>query len=187
MYEWRPPAWQARANCLPSRIPDVWQPLVRHPVDLFFPQRMGDKEVPWRAAIAAVCGTCPVKGKCLEHGIQHEERGWWGGVSPRRLAQLRRERQVSRTTPEVDPVTQKVLGTFIPASHGTVERFRQHKVAGETPCMACKEARRLFYAEQAHEKYVAWKATASEEEKAAKRADSRQRSARRHRGEEWPT
>lgn len=49
----------------------------------------------------ALCGTCPVQGLCLEHGL-NEPDGVWGGLGPTARKRLRKSLQAtfgeSRTT-----------------------------------------------------------------------------------------
>ena len=40
-----------------------------------------------------MCGTCPVKQRCLEWALVHERYGVWGGMTPReRIIERRRRR-----------------------------------------------------------------------------------------------
>jgi WhiB family transcriptional regulator, redox-sensing transcriptional regulator len=56
---------------------------------IFFPER-GEDERPAKR----ICGTCPVKGFCLEYALAAgEKHGIWGGTSERQRRNLRRERR----------------------------------------------------------------------------------------------
>ena len=162
-------------------MPDGWQRFATSPTDLFFPEGKGAVTPPWRAFIVSVCSECPVQADCLDHGIHHESEGWWGGVSPLTLSRRRRDLKISVVTPEVDAPTKKVMGTFIPPSHGTMERYRQHKREGEDPCEACMEAQHEYHKGYRQRAYAKWKATATPEQIEAKRADNRERNAQFHR------
>lgn len=181
MFEFSTPAWQARAACLPGRIPEVWREFVKEPSDLFFPRGKGELTNAWKNAIRSICGDCPVKAECLDHALKHEELGWWAGISPLDRDRMRRDLGIALRTPEIDPYTRKVIGTFHEAAHGTMERYRRHRTDGEEPCPACKQAHSDYFADHRAKAYAKWKANASEEEKAQKRAEAVERNKRRHR------
>ncbi|MGL4177518.1 MAG: WhiB family transcriptional regulator [Dermatophilaceae bacterium] len=65
--------------------------------ELFFPEDGGSA----REALA-VCLRCPVRAQCLEAALARGERfGVWGGMTPGRLARLRRERRIAaRSVPD---------------------------------------------------------------------------------------
>ena len=144
LFEFQPPAWQAQANCLPDRMPDGRQALVEHPLDLFFPEGKGSPTSAWKRQIALTCDACPVQVECLQHGLAHEEHGWWGGVSAAARERTRKAQQVSLRTPEIDRRTMKVIGTFIEPGHGTQQRWRRHLTEDERPCSACRDAHYEF-------------------------------------------
>jgi WhiB family redox-sensing transcriptional regulator len=57
--------------------------------EAFFPEKGGSA----RAALA-VCAECPVRGECLNHALENDERfGVWGGTTERERRRLRRQRQ----------------------------------------------------------------------------------------------
>jgi WhiB family redox-sensing transcriptional regulator len=41
-----------------------------------------------------ICGECPVREECLDHALQWETEGFWGGTSSRQRRDLRRERGI---------------------------------------------------------------------------------------------
>lgn len=53
--------------------------------DAFFPEKGGSTK-----AAKAVCLACPVRVRCLEYALSHEERfGVWGGLSEKERRRLR--------------------------------------------------------------------------------------------------
>ena len=140
VYELIRPAWQQRSNCHPDVIPHVWQEYGEHPVDLFFPgpEVTGER----RAAIAQVCGPCPVKGECRAWAVEHELVGFWGGAGSKVIRHERVALGIKVVTPELDPRTRQVIGTFYEPAHGTAERYSQHmRASGDhTPCQPCLDA-----------------------------------------------
>lgn len=49
-----------------------------------------------RAALA-ICHTCPVREKCLDHALEFEPYGIWGGMTQRQLTTLRHARGIAAT------------------------------------------------------------------------------------------
>jgi len=142
MFEFTRPAWQAKANCHPDVIPDVWQPFGPTPVDLFFPpDTRGRITATRRAAIAQVCGGCTVRLECREHALKHEDGGWWANEQVTDFRHERRVRGIRLDTPEVAP-DGRVLGTFFYPPHGTMARYAMHVRAGEKPCEVCQDGSR---------------------------------------------
>lgn len=72
---WVPMPWVSRAAC---RGMDT---------ALFFPAQGGEV-----AGVVAVCEGCPVRSECLEHAMEHEHFGVWGGMSGKQRLRLRRQR-----------------------------------------------------------------------------------------------
>jgi WhiB family redox-sensing transcriptional regulator len=68
-------SWQDKAECR-GLSPSV-----------FFPDKGDNSKV-----LKSICGGCPVKAECLEHGIKYKEWGSWGGLSEKQLKRLRRRR-----------------------------------------------------------------------------------------------
>lgn len=141
-FELKRPEWQAKAACHPDVIPPIWQEFGEHPVDLFFPPP-GQLTGAWSRAIESVCGTCPVRETCAAWGMDHEWHGFWGNTSANFRVKDRRVRGVVPDVPEWDAEFNKTIGTFIPAAHGTEERYQIHHRQGTDPCEACLEAHRL--------------------------------------------
>jgi hypothetical protein len=139
-FEFRRPAWQARAACHPDVMPPVWMEWADNPTAFFFPGR----GIPPRhqAAIASLCGSCPVREECGTWGTLHEQFGYWGGLSGRGLRERRREEGITAVTVELDGG--RTMGTFIPPGHGTEERYQVHYREGSVTCEACRDAHREF-------------------------------------------
>lgn len=172
------PGWQALSACHPQVIPHIWQEFddCKVPVDLFFPEGVPTKAR--REAIASICGACPVREDCWEHGVLHETYGWYGGQPAIELERERKRRGIRGVdTPEIDPRTRKVIGTFIEEGHGTPARAQQHRRDGEVPCERCREAAAWYSQEINAVKYREWMETATEEEKDAARTANRLRRA----------
>lgn len=52
-----------------------------------------DQRAAREAAAKAICATCPVRARCLDHAVEHPERyGLWGGLTEEELAAERRRR-----------------------------------------------------------------------------------------------
>ncbi len=82
--------WMAKGNCRD------------HPPARFFPSDGVGVEIARR-----ICGTCPVKGPCLEYALdQRVDHGVWGGASEReRRRILKRRRAASVVTPDSTSLT----------------------------------------------------------------------------------
>ena len=140
-FEVRRPAWQAQANCHPDSLAHVWQEYGDHPTDLFYPPAdMRTMTQAQHDAIEQVCDGCPVRSQCLEWSIEHEDHGWWAGIGPEARRQVRQRLGTSLHRPEVDEFTKRIIGTWIPPSHGTQARYAQHRREGSQPCPLCIEA-----------------------------------------------
>ncbi len=67
-------AWQADALCAQTDP------------EAFFPEKGGSTR-----DAKKICGTCEVRGECLDYALQNDERfGIWGGLSERERRKLRR-------------------------------------------------------------------------------------------------
>jgi hypothetical protein len=66
--------------------------------DLFF---RSNQSKPIRDDLENMCNSCCVKHKCLEWAVHHENHGWWAGTSAHKRAQIRRERGISASRPEM--------------------------------------------------------------------------------------
>ena len=135
------PSWQDRSNCHPEVIPDVWQEFGDHPVDLFYSDEATTGRR--RAAIATVCGPCPVREECRAWAVEHELEGFWGGAGSTAISRERKDTGVKLDTPELDARTRLVIGTYYDPPHGTFERYRVHMRPGQDqePCEPCLAAR----------------------------------------------
>jgi Transcription factor WhiB len=47
-----------------------------------------------------MCKRCPVKNECLEHGLYHEENGYWGGTTEQERKELRVARHITCHAPQ---------------------------------------------------------------------------------------
>jgi hypothetical protein len=67
------PIWY-EANCNGDKDPDAW----------FLDYNVEDQDIPRLARALTLCGTCPVRDKCLEVGLSDLEinTGIWGGMLP---------------------------------------------------------------------------------------------------------
>ena len=85
--------WMADGKCRDAK----------HDADWWWPQYGNDSCI--RVALA-ICVTCPVRDRCLDFALEHNEReGIWGGLLPTarlRVAVLKRERHQTapRDTPD---------------------------------------------------------------------------------------
>ena len=87
-----PGTWHEQAECRRLGLP----------VEVFFPEE--PHRVP--AAARRACGACPVRVLCLEHALDTQEGGIWGGESERTRRSYQRA--------GFDPVT-GLAGATIPA------------------------------------------------------------------------
>lgn len=61
---------------------------------LFFPE---DGQEEWVAAARRVCGSCPVRGKCLADAVGRDEQwGVWGGTTEKERRQARAAARAAR-------------------------------------------------------------------------------------------
>lgn len=69
--------WRQLAACrAPDYGPDWWH------------AKSGTRE---QARAKEICRTCPVRDECLSYGMEHDEHGVWGGLTPAERGQLRRK------------------------------------------------------------------------------------------------
>lgn len=61
-----------------------------YPTNLWYP---GDKQSISPKA-KKICARCPVQNECLEHGIENEFYGVWGGMSLRQRSKIRGSRGI---------------------------------------------------------------------------------------------
>ena len=69
----------------------------------FFYPEMKDPRKHATEAIKRMCYGCWFQAECLEWGLRHEADGYWGGLSPKHRANLRRELGIILETPQVLP------------------------------------------------------------------------------------
>jgi len=57
-----------------------------------------------------LCATCPVKGLCLDHALEHNERhGMWGGMDPKeRDAEKRKRYRAAATARSIERTAARV-------------------------------------------------------------------------------
>lgn len=62
---------------------------------VFYPDEEGVANPDYSEA-KAICMTCPVRVRCLDHAMNlNEQYGVWGGLSPSQRRELRRKRRVT--------------------------------------------------------------------------------------------
>jgi WhiB family redox-sensing transcriptional regulator len=66
------------------------------PTDSFFP----DSPHSLPPEIRVLCSACAVREDCLDHALEHEPFGIWGGMSEAALARLRKIRRTRVDRPE---------------------------------------------------------------------------------------
>ena len=66
-------------------------------VGMFFP----DEGHSYDKRLKAICQSCPVQEKCLDHALRHEAHGMWAGTEPRERQLLRKQRNILFAAPEV--------------------------------------------------------------------------------------
>lgn len=75
----RPRHWSDDAGCRGYDWPDT-----------FFPKSYAGTDLFTVAAAKAICVECPVRGECLSHALDRDEReGVWGGLTPDERRALR--------------------------------------------------------------------------------------------------
>jgi len=77
--------WQKDAACKDTGH-DSWYAAEHSTVQLDF------------QTLARVCGACPVQDACLTHAVEHEEHGYWGGMSERAIRDLRKQNNIRLVT-----------------------------------------------------------------------------------------
>lgn len=101
-------SWQDRAACN-GTDPEAWFPLKStHPRII--------------RALKQICHECPVRAECLNHALEHDEHGIWGG-----LTDLERRHICGHPPRQLAPC-------------GTGAAFQRHRRRGEE-CAACREAK----------------------------------------------
>lgn len=85
-------AWSDDSHEIDAQIIDgplAWQQFAlcaQTDPEAFFPEKGGSSR-----EAKSVCGSCEVRGECLEYALQSDERfGIWGGLSERERRRLRR-------------------------------------------------------------------------------------------------
>lgn len=110
------PAWLGQAGCR-GCDPDLW-----------FPQQGGDV-----AEARRICGSCPVRERCLEMAIDEKiVHGIFGGHT------TRERRLIARGLPPDAHARRK------PIEHGTHRGYNQHVRRGEQACEACRTAHSVY-------------------------------------------
>jgi Transcription factor WhiB len=105
-------AWRTLAVCK-GADPNLFQP---------------EKETPREEialTIATYCDACPVKEQCLDHAVENNEKGIWGGTTETRRRKMRRARGL-------------VIPGYRPLQPcGTLAAYRRHIEYGTPICEAC--------------------------------------------------
>lgn len=118
--------WRADALCAQVSIGDEW-----------FAEK-GEGGIKDLNFAKFVCGLCPVQSECLQTALETGERwGIWGGVPPRRRAEMRRELGLTGT-PSVDVDW-----------HGTEAGAKRHHREGTKVCPRCSRGATLAREERA--------------------------------------
>jgi WhiB family transcriptional regulator, redox-sensing transcriptional regulator len=82
-------AEDALAVLLAEAEPDTWQGqalCAQTDPEAFFPEKGGST-----SAAKRICLGCPVRARCLDYAVAHDERfGIWGGLSERERRRLKR-------------------------------------------------------------------------------------------------
>ena len=92
--------------------------------DLFFP---GDNDTVTARHAKRICSTCPVRQQCLDAHLW-EDHGIFGGTSPQERRKLRRGQQ----------------RPLKPVPCGTQYGPTAHRLRGEVPCRACRDAHNRY-------------------------------------------
>jgi WhiB family redox-sensing transcriptional regulator len=96
--------------------------------ELFYPER-GDNAAVKEAK--KICAICPIKQKCLDYALWHNERiGIWGGTTDRD-----RERIKQQAKHDSEP-------------HGTHAGWMMHYRRKQPPCEPCKNAKNIYQNEK---------------------------------------
>lgn len=105
------PEWMADAVCAGTDA------------EAFFPTE-GTRDYE-RAAVKAMCSSCPVRTACLEYALDNREQwGVWGGLTEHERRPLLKDRP--RRLP--------------PITHGTEAGAKQHRRRNEAVCAPCLTA-----------------------------------------------
>ena len=94
----------------------------------------------FRRRALALCKNCTLQTACLERGLKHEEFGIWGGTTPEQRVEIRKERGIVLTPPEIivqEP--HRGCGT----NKGYVWLHRRRKIDPTIP--ACKKCLLAHY------------------------------------------
>lgn len=73
--------WQAQAAC---RNTGATAPVQQEQADRYFAAHRPS------TAIVQACGACPVREACLKWALDHDEAGYWGGVSETERRKMKR-------------------------------------------------------------------------------------------------
>lgn len=85
-----------------------------------------------------ICNQCPIKQKCLDYALYHnEQHGVWGGLT------VRERRRLPKT---IQPGYQ--IRRYKEINHGTYAGYMQHRTRGSKPCPTCMEARNQYQNER---------------------------------------
>ena len=105
---------------------------------LFFPEP-GRNQAP----IVRVCAACPVRKQCLQHALDNDELGIWGGTSERERERMRRGTR---------PLGRRVI-EFV--AHGDIAGYQRHIRLFDPPCDACRIARNAYESDRRRERRTA--------------------------------
>lgn len=108
--------WMADASCAPGSgfDPEIW-----------FPSDVGAGQRADVRRAQSICGACPVKEQCREHG-KEQAAGVWGGVHR---------------------IRGRAVSTRVLPVHGTVPGYKWHLRHDEKACDPCLRANRRAWRE----------------------------------------
>lgn len=71
--------------------------------DSFYPESAGEATV-INKVLVRICNDCPIVNECAEYAIHNEQHGFWGALSPRARAGIRKRKNIP------EPVYESSLG-----------------------------------------------------------------------------
>lgn len=76
-------------------FPDLSQALCREVgTEFFYTEEGKETDISVYSLGRKICAGCRVREACLEWGVQHEEHGLWGGLTPRERQKIRKSRNI---------------------------------------------------------------------------------------------
>jgi WhiB family redox-sensing transcriptional regulator len=120
------------------------------PTEEFYPGR--GQVISWK--LRDCCSACPVKEACLDHALNHEMYGFWGGTTEHQRRSIRQMKGISLIKPEtvywygetesrqrIEDNRPKIKGRGRkPVTCGTYSGYKKHRKLEEEACEPCKRA-----------------------------------------------